>query len=96
MSRLWAFAGICVLVLAVWLTGYQSRTEIVASQRAGCQRGRLDREANARAWREAEKARLRSRDFDVARIYASVAAGLEARARIDCGREFRRPPLLKF
>jgi hypothetical protein len=94
MSRATNLLGVVVLIVAVWLTGYQGRHALVDSQRNGCERGRLDRAANARAWREAEKARRADRDYGTARVYAQVATGLETRARIDCSDAFPSPSLL--
>lgn len=45
----------------------QARFELVASQRAGCKRSKLDRRANALGWRTAQKARMESlaQDLDI-------------------------------
>lgn len=49
-----------VLVVYVFWTGYEGRKDLVAGQRAGCERGKLDRGDNAKGWRTAEAARLAS------------------------------------
>lgn len=54
----------------------------------GCEEDKVTRSLNARAWRQAEKARRRDRDFDVAAIYDEVADGLETLGDVDCQREF--------
>jgi hypothetical protein len=99
---------VVALSVAVWYTGYSGRVTMVENQREGCKRGKLDRAANARAWRAAEGARLntagnpeepasvRRSAADTARIYATVAASLEARARIVCRDAFPDPPPLEF
>lgn len=45
----------------------QARFELVASQRAGCQRSKLDRRANALGWRTAQNARMQTlaQDLDI-------------------------------
>lgn len=45
----------------------QARKELVLSQRAGCQRGKKDRRANALGWRTAQAARMAtlSEDLDI-------------------------------
>jgi len=42
----------------VFFQSYKGRSDVVDSQRDGCDRGKLDRSANARGWRTAEDARL--------------------------------------
>jgi hypothetical protein len=93
-------ATMLVSVLALFvmtlLSSYQTRVAIVNTQRSGCERGKLDRSANARAWREAEKARTRDGDLDTAAIYKSVAEGLEKRSKLKCSTTFPDPPFVKF
>lgn len=48
-----------VIFLGFW-QAYQARIDLVASQRAGCERGKLDRAANAEGWRTAQVARAAS------------------------------------
>lgn len=82
----------------VWQS-YQGRVELVHSQRAGCERGKLDKRANARGWRAAEAARVASgtpNDLKAAHKYAVIAYGLEQRARIPCSRAFPSTSLLPF
>lgn len=42
----------------VFYQSYVGREDVVKSQRKGCERGKLDREANAEGWRAAERVRL--------------------------------------
>lgn len=44
----------------VFYQSYQGRSELVTDNRAACERGKLDRGANATGWRTAETARLTS------------------------------------
>lgn len=78
----------CVVLGYVFWTGYEGRKDLVASQRAGCERGKLDRGANAAGWRNAEEARTADGDFEVAAEYKRIADGLEARSRIICSEAF--------
>lgn len=50
----------------------RARAALVASQRAGCERGKLDRRVNANGWRTAQAARLRSLASELDISYASV------------------------
>jgi hypothetical protein len=92
--------GICVLVMFLLVIGYvfyqsyQGRADLVQSQRFGCERGKKDRNANARGWRIAEKARVAEGELDVAEQYRKIAAGLERRGRIDCVKAFPKAGLL--
>lgn len=85
---------IVMALIYVLAQSYEGRVELRDSQLHGCERGRLDRAANARGWRTAEHARYRDGDFDVASTYASIARGLEVRAAIDCETAFPSPSLL--
>lgn len=50
---------ILLFVMAyTFITNYNGRQSLVDSQRRGCERSKLDRDANAEGWRAAEKARL--------------------------------------
>jgi len=69
-------------------TGYKGRQDIVEMQRRGCERGKLDRNDNALGWRNAQKARIADGDFDVAKTYGKIAAGLEERSEIICTEAF--------
>lgn len=94
---------LAILVLSVWVVSSQGRSELVKSQRIGCQRGLADRQANARGWRSAQAAREatandstvspneRSSARRAAKQYAELAGGLEARARIDCSQVYPDP-----
>jgi hypothetical protein len=88
------FAVMMIVVVYVGCQGYESRDDFVTSQRAGCERGKLDRMANAKAWRIAVAARKADGDFTVANQYAEVAAGLEERGRIDCNKAFPKASLI--
>lgn len=89
-----ALIGLVVLLFGVWWTGYDGRLEVVKSQRVGCERGKLDRAANAKAWREAQYAETRDADPGSAAIYKSVAEGLEERSLIVCAEAFPSPSLV--
>lgn len=89
-------AAIVVLIFSIWVSSYQGRVNVVDSQRRGCERGKLDRAANAQGWRIAQQARLADGQVEVARQYARIAAGLEARSRIDCAAVFPHPKLIEF
>jgi hypothetical protein len=58
--KLMIFGMGCFLALIVYVfaQAYQGRAALVNSQRAGCERSKLDRGANAEGWRAAEQARL--------------------------------------
>lgn len=47
-------------IVYVFITNYNGRVDLVASNRAGCERAKLDRGANASGWRTAETARVSS------------------------------------
>jgi hypothetical protein len=76
------------VIAFVVYSSYQGRVDLVQSQRAGCERGKLDRGANAQGWRIAEAARRRDGEFDVANRYHKIADGLEARSQIVCRKVF--------
>lgn len=95
-----------VLVFAVLYMGYQGREAFVVYQRAGCERGKLDRADNARSWRASATADLivskdpnqpeqtrRARALSAA-VHDRTATDLERRARIDCAKVF--PPARLF
>jgi hypothetical protein len=73
-----------MVILYVFFSGYFDRVDLVDSQRAGCERGKLDRIANAQGWRIAQDARIASGDYVVAHRYGTLARDLEARSKIDC------------
>jgi hypothetical protein len=73
-----------VVIGYVFWSSYEGRKDLVTSQRLGCRRGRLDRNANAEGWRIAEAARSASGDYAVAARYDIIAVGLEERANINC------------
>jgi hypothetical protein len=78
----------------VFFTGYNGRRDLVESQRRGCERGKLDRNANASGWRIAEDARRSDGQTDVANNYAAIARGLERRSRINCKEAFPKASLI--
>jgi hypothetical protein len=78
----------------VFFQAYASRVSVVENQRAACERGKLDRNDNARGWRRAEEARRAEGQDDVANAYANIATNLETRAKIDCTEEFPSARLL--
>lgn len=82
------------LVGYIFWTGYEGRRDLVASQRAGCNRGKLDRGANAKGWRIAEGARRADGEIEVANKYNDIASGLEKRSRIVCSEAFPKASLI--
>lgn len=88
--------AIVALVVSIWATNYQSRVNLVDAVRAECERGKLDRSANAQGWRIAQDAREADRQPDVAARYDGLARGLEQRARVDCRKAYPTPKLLEF
>lgn len=88
---------VLILILStVILSSWQGRVDQVESNRRGCERSKLDRGANARAWREAQRARTRDGDFDTAALYRDVADQLERRSLIRCSEAFPDPPVVKL
>lgn len=90
-----AFAAIAIALFAytAWQS-YDGRVRLREGQLAGCERGKLDRAANAAGWRTAERARRATgtpTDLAAADRYSAIAAGLEQRSRIDCARVFPDP-----
>lgn len=73
-----------LVILYVGWSSYNGRQDLVESQRAGCNRAKLDRSANAQGWRIAEAARRAEGQEVVAKAYNDIAEGLEDRSRIDC------------
>lgn len=101
MSALWrARLRLLVQMIVVFYVvaqSYDGRVEIRNNAYAGCQRGQLDRVANAAGWRTAEAARRASgtpADLVAAARYARIAGGLERRSRIDCSDAYPSPTLL--
>lgn len=83
VARLYVYTLVAlgIMLLAVWYSGYSAR-------KAGCERAKVDRTANADGWRTAEAARRASgtsSDIVAADRYQRVAESLEARSRISCG-----------
>lgn len=92
---LWFAVGrmmvLVILVIAVFMQSYYGRKDLVNSQRSGCERGKLDRNDNAKGWRSAEAARRASgtpSDLRAAAQYDRIASSLEHRAGIDCDKVF--------
>lgn len=89
-------AVVCIIGFVVY-QGYEGRTILRDSQVAGCERGKLDRSANATGWRAAERARRQTgtaSDLIAAEQYARIAAGQEERSRLDCTIAFPEPALI--
>lgn len=89
--------GMMVQLLVIGYVFYQSyvgRSDLVDSQRAGCERGKLDRTDNARGWRTAQKRALSQGQVNYSIHYAHIAAGLEKRSRITCADKFPKAGFL--
>lgn len=89
--------GMVVQLLVICYVGYSSytaRVDLIESQRAGCERGKLDRSVNAQGWRIAEKARRDEKQTDTAIKYAAIATSLEQRALTNCQEAFPDAELL--
>lgn len=107
------FVGInCLLTIllfvVVGLSAYQTGKADAESKRAGCERNKLDRAANAAAWtahrtyiEKVLKAASVKQDVkdaadDAVKTYKIVSADLSKRSKVDCDRIFPDPSLLKF
>lgn len=75
-----------LLVVYVFYQSYEGRETVVHAQRAGCERSKNDRKANAAGWRIAEKARRDGGQILVANHYRDIASQLEKRSRIPCNK----------
>jgi hypothetical protein len=82
-----------VLVYVLWQS-YEGRVDLVNSQRAGCERGKLDRADSAKGWRAAQDLALSNSQPWAARTYALIASNLETRSRIDCAKAFPKASLI--
>ena len=84
-----------VVIGYVFYSSYISRSALVDYQRGGCERGKLDRSANARGWRIAESARLAEGNIDVAHDYGALARSLETRTgkNLNCTEVFPKEGL---
>lgn len=85
------FIATVTLIVLVFVFAAQARDALHESQLRACERGKLDRTANALGWRTAEAARRASgtkSDLRAADAYAQIAEGLERRSRIDCEKAF--------
>lgn len=78
----------------VFYQSYQGRADVVDSQRGGCERGKLDRIDNAKAWRIAQRRAFSQSQIIYSIEYSDVAARLEKRSRIDCVTEFPKAGFL--
>jgi hypothetical protein len=87
------FGMICLLVVVVYVfwQSYAGRVDLISSQRAGCERGKLDRTVNAQGWRIAEAARRAEGQVVVANKYKHIAQSLEERSRINCTKVYPNP-----
>lgn len=77
---------LCFLALlgyVLWQS-YEGRVDLVNASRAACERGKLDRMANASGWRIAQQRALSQGQPWFARQYNQIANGLEVRGRISC------------
>ncbi len=72
----------------VYISGKVRDHNLVSSQRAGCERSKLDRLTNAEGWRIAQEARKAEGQLDVAAKYDSIATRLEERGKIKCKEVF--------
>jgi len=93
----------------VFFAQYQGRKDTVTTLRAGCERGKADRRANAQVaqadannWLKAAGVRRRDNDTAVADAYEANAAKQEAvaqallvRAQIDCVQAFPKARFLR-
>lgn len=77
-----------LIVAYVFRAGYDGRQDLVKVQRAGCERGKLDRRANATGWKTAEKRATSQGQLGFAETYSKIAAELEARSKISCTKAF--------
>jgi hypothetical protein len=92
-----------ILFLVVGMSAYRSNRDDTISKRAGCERNKLDRAANATGWRTAE-VRLQAQyerdpqpsDLKALRKYNRIATGLEKRSRINCAKQFPDQPFVKI
>jgi hypothetical protein len=86
LVRLMIFGMICLILVVAYVfwQSYDGRSQLINGQRAACERGKLDRIANARGWRIAESARRAEGQFEVANNYREIAESLEERSRIKC------------
>lgn len=90
------------------IQSYEGRVNLVDNQRAGCIRGKLDRSANAQAFRAQStylqlvlQAQSVRRDVKSAALVNqntqdATATELEQRARINCSEEYPSPSLSPF
>lgn len=62
-----------VLVGYVFGQAYDNRVEVVDNQRAACERGKLDRGANAQGWRTAQVARTKTLAKEMDISFAEVS-----------------------
>jgi hypothetical protein len=100
--------ALVALTAALWYGGYSSRVTMVGNQREECERAKRDRAANARGWREAQRARQQTADDPAAssnarssasreaRTYGRIAGAQERRATIVCREAFVDPPLFQM
>lgn len=101
--RMIAFVAV---VLSVWVSSYQGRVDVIDTQRLGCERSKLDRQANALGWRAAEEARrtaaqhstgeARIANAKAAEQYKAIADQLSARSRIDCRKQYPDAHFVQF
>lgn len=78
----------------IFVASHSTSDTIVNAARAGCERNKRDRRANAEGWRIAQSARWASGDFAVSRRYGKLASQLESRSRLNCKKTYPKARLL--
>lgn len=66
-----------VIISYVFFQAYGNRVEVVDNQRAACERGKLDRGANAKGWRTAQVARMKTLAKELHISFAEVSQLLQ-------------------
>lgn len=80
-----AYACLGLMIVLTVGSAYSGRNALVQSQRAGCARSTLDRLDIAAFIRDAQAARLKVGDVEIARGYAKRAVRMERRAGVPPG-----------
>jgi len=102
------FGLILAWPIALWGVSYNAANNLRDSQVRGCERGRLDRLENARAWEAARQARLqtandpkqdaetRASAAEAVRVYERTIVSLRSRTDppFDCQKVFPKPNIL--
>jgi hypothetical protein len=96
----WTIAFVAALGVVVSFATVSFAVQAQRTSRAGCERAKLDRSAQADGWRTAERARWSSfardgqvGDFAAAISYGLIVRSLESRtgSRLDCRAEYPDP-----